>query len=77
MSVNISLAVFNLLPIPPLDGSRLWSTLLPGRWAYTLERYSRQITLVLFVLLLTGVLDRPLTLLNNLFFYGIAWVFRL
>ena len=33
--------------------------------------------LVLFVLLLTGVLDRPLTLLNNLFFYGIAWVFRL
>ena len=32
---------------------------------------------VLFVLLLTGVLDRPLTLLNNLFFYGIAWVFRL
>lgn len=77
MSVNISLAVFNLLPIPPLDGSRLWSTLLPGRWAYTLERYSRQITLVLFVLLLTGVLDRPLALLNNLFFYGIAWLLRL
>ena len=42
-----------------------------------LERYSRPITLVLFVLLLTGVLDWPLTLLNNLFFYGIAWLFRL
>lgn len=77
MSVNISLAVFNLLPIPPLDGSRLWSTLLPGRWAYTLERYSRQITLVLFVLLATGVLDRPLSFLSNLFFTGIAFLFRL
>lgn len=77
MSVNISLAVFNLLPIPPLDGSRLWSTLLPGRWAYTLERYSRQITLVLFVLLAMGVLDRPLSFLSNLFFTGIAFLFRL
>ena len=77
MSVNISLAVFNLLPIPPLDGSRLWSTLLPGCWAYTLERYSRQITLVLFVLLAMGVLDRPLSFLSNLFFTGIAFLFRL
>ena len=60
VSVNISLMVFNLLPIPPLDGSRLWTTLIPGRWAYTLERYSRYITMGLFLLLFTGALDTPL-----------------
>ena len=64
-SVNISLMVFNLLPIPPLDGSRLWSSLLPGKWAYFLEVNSRYITMGLFVLLMTGALDGPLMLLKN------------
>lgn len=64
-SVNISLMVFNLLPIPPLDGSRLWSSLLPGKWAYFLEANSRYITMGLFVLLMTGVLDGPLSALHN------------
>ena len=64
-SVNISLMVFNLLPIPPLDGSRLWSSLLSGKWAYSLEVNSRYITLGLFVLLITGVLDGPLSALRN------------
>lgn len=77
MSVNVGLAVFNLLPVPPLDGSRLWSSLLPRRLAFTLEQYSRQITMVLFVLLLLGVLDRPLQFLNSLFFLGIGRLFGL
>ena len=64
-SVNISLMVFNLLPIPPLDGSRLWSSLLPGKWAYFLEVNSRYVTMGLFVLLMTGALDVPLALLHN------------
>ena len=67
-SVNISLMVFNLLPIPPLDGSRLWSSLLPGKWAYVLERNSRYITMGLFALLMLGVLDGPLTMLHNAVF---------
>ena len=64
-SVNISLMVFNLLPIPPLDGSRLWSSLLPGKWAYFLEANSRYVTMGLFVLLMTGALDGPLSALHN------------
>ena len=64
-SINISLMVFNLLPIPPLDGSRLWSTLLPGRWAYMLEQYSRYITIALLALIFTGALDGPLSVLHN------------
>lgn len=78
INVNISLMVFNLLPIPPLDGSRLWSSLLPGRWAYTLEQYSRYITMGLFLLLFTGVLDVPLYYLRsgvfNLLFSMFSWM---
>ena len=88
ISVNISLMVFNLLPIPPLDGSRLWSSLLPGRWAYTLEQYSRYITMGLFVLIFSGVLDRPLylmqayvalflDLLTGVLFLPINWILSL
>lgn len=79
INVNISLMVFNLLPIPPLDGSRLWSSLLPGKWAYTLEQYSRYITMGLFLLLFTGVLDVPLYYLRsgvtNLLFGMFSWMF--
>ena len=67
-SVNISLMVFNLLPIPPLDGSRLWSSLLPAKWSYFLEVNSRYVTMGLFVLLMTGALDGPLTALHNVVF---------
>lgn len=63
--VSIGLAVFNLLPIPPLDGSRIFGLFLPERWTYTLERYSRQITLVVMVLLLVGVLNTPLAVIEN------------
>lgn len=73
--VNISLAVFNLLPIPPLDGSRLWSTLLPGKWSYTLERYSQFITIGLFLLLMSGALDGVLFFLRTVVGAGIGAIF--
>lgn len=65
-SINIGLAVFNLLPIPPLDGSRIFGYFLPDKWVYTMERYSQYITLIIMALLLTGVLDIPLSFLRNL-----------
>lgn len=68
-TVNISLMVFNLLPIPPLDGSRLWSSLLPGRWAYTLEQYSQYITIGLMVLIFSNALDVPLAYMRSAVVY--------
>ena len=73
--VNIGLAVFNLLPIPPLDGSRLATALLPAKYYYKIMQYERQITIGLFILIITGVLTAPLSILSDLLFnliYGIT-----
>ena len=42
-SINIGLAIFNLLPIPPLDGSRLLGLVLPEKIYYTVLRYEQKI----------------------------------
>lgn len=57
ITANASLAVFNLLPIPPLDGSRILSTLLPGKISYFYLKYEQYIMIAVFALLYLGVLD--------------------
>lgn len=49
--VNVLLAILNLLPIPPLDGSALLYAVLPPRWEYTVRRYQAVWLVVLIVLL--------------------------
>ncbi|MDD3114189.1 MAG: site-2 protease family protein [Anaerovibrio sp.] len=53
---NINFAIFNMLPLPPLDGSRVLMVLLPGKYAYkmmSLERYS---FIILIFLMMTPFL---------------------
>ncbi|MBQ8860485.1 MAG: site-2 protease family protein [Ruminococcus sp.] len=63
--INCSLAVFNLLPIPPLDGSKILFAFLPDKWVYKFYQYERVFTTVLFVLIIVGVLDIPLMYLQS------------
>ena len=76
-SINISLAVFNLLPIPPLDGSRIANLLLPSKYYFTIMKYERYIMIGMFVLLWTGILSKPLSLLAGLVTVGFDFVAKL
>ena len=53
--INISLALFNILPIPPLDGSRILAGLLPYRQAVAYARIEPYGFVILIFLLMTGV----------------------
>lgn len=54
--INIGLACFNLLPIPPLDGSKVLYSVLPMRWRYKFYEYERYGQFILILLLMTGTI---------------------
>lgn len=60
IQLNIALAVFNLIPIPPLDGSHVMKYLLPPAWSLSYQRFGRYGLVLLFVLISFG---RPLLML--------------
>lgn len=63
VAVNAAMCVFNLIPIPPLDGGRIVVSLLParlGRSFGSLERYGLLVFIGLIALMKTGVLQGPL-----------------
>ena len=69
-SVNLGLAIFNLIPIPPLDGSRIFYVFLPPRLYYKIMQYERIITLTVLALLLLGPLSWLIQWLTELILKG-------
>ena len=63
--INVSLAIFNLLPIPPFDGSRILLVFLKERTYFKLMQYEQYIMIGVLLICWTGILDYPLTFLNN------------
>lgn len=78
ITMNIMLAVFNMIPIPPLDGSRIFLLFLPKHLYFGLMKYEKYSMLALFVVLMTGFLDTPLyyarSFLINLFFNATGFI---
>ena len=54
ITINLVLASFNLVPIPPLDGSHVVKHLLPARWAIAYQRFGRYGLIVVFLLVGIG-----------------------
>lgn len=57
LQVNITLAVFNLIPCPPLDGSKILMAFLPNRIYYRIMQFERYFGFILLLLILSDVLD--------------------
>jgi len=68
--INLVLMILNLIPIPPLDGSRIISALLPAKLAYKYDRIAPYGFFILLLLLVTGILHLflfpPIILLQKL-----------
>ena len=75
--LNIMFAIFNLLPIPPLDGSRLLLAFLPTRIYLKIQKYERYIFIALIVLLFTGLLNVPLNFFIEKITDLYMWMFKI
>lgn len=64
MLINVGLAVFNLIPIPPLDGSRIMLLILPEKLYFKVMKYENIIFIILFAIIWLGLLDTPLAFLQ-------------
>ena len=74
VSLNIGLAVFNLIPIPPLDGSKVLEYFLPYNASRWMENNTGLLYAVLLIASFTGTLSRIITPAANLIINGMSWL---
>lgn len=70
--LNICLAVFNLVPIPPLDGSKILFMFLPDKWVYNLYKYENVFFGILIILVWFNIL--PLGFIENALCNFVLWL---
>ena len=63
--MNVGLMVFNLIPIPPLDGSKILLEFLPYRWQYKIYQYERYFSLILLLLVYGGTMTPVLSVIRS------------
>lgn len=76
-SLNVFLAIFNLIPVPPFDGSRIAYIFMPPKAYFGIMKYERYIMLGMIAILWLGVLDTPLDFLSTSILNGMEWLVEL
>ncbi len=76
-SLNVFLAIFNLIPVPPFDGSRIAYIFMPPKVYFGIMKYERYIMLGMILLIWTNILDAPLNFLSNALLGGMEWLVEL
>ncbi len=76
--MNLALCVFNLIPLPPLDGSRIFYIFLPPKWYFGVMKYERQIQIALLIALwlgaFSGLLSTVVGFLSDLIFMIFSFI---
>lgn len=65
IQINCFLAAFNIIPIPPLDGSKVLFSFFPQKWLIYIQKFSPYFFILIYALLFLGILSVPINFISN------------